>query len=134
MYRGTGRSSHALYRAIQKVERKAKYGNRKVELDGETFDSMKEANRWAELKLMERAGEIHELQRQVPYVLIPTQRDENGRVIEREVKYIADFTYRVLDNGRLKLIVEDTKGMKTREYVIKRKLMLYRYGLRIREV
>ena len=93
---------------------------------------MKEYSRWQELKLMQRAGEIYELQRQVPFVLIPTQRGEDGKVIEREVKYIADFTYRNVKDGRI--VVEDTKGMKTREYIIKRKLMLYRHGIRIVEV
>ena len=81
---------------------------------------------------MERAGEIYELKRQVPFVLIPTQKDEAGRVIEREVKYIADFTYR--DRRDNRLVVEDTKGMKTREYILKRKMMLYRHGIRIQEV
>ena len=67
----------------------------------------------------------------MPFVLIPTQK-ENGKVIEREVRYIADFTYRDMKDHRL--VVEDTKGMKTREYIIKRKLMLYRLGIRIQEV
>ena len=97
-----------------------------------TFDSVKEFSRWQELKLMERAGEIYELQRQVPFVLIPAQRDENGKLIEREVKYIADFTYRERCGNRL--VVEDTKGLKTREYILKRKMMLYRHGIRIQEV
>lgn len=110
---------------------KSKYGNRKVVTEDGTFDSEKEYRRWRELKLMERAGEIHSLRRQVPYVLIPSQRDENGRVIEREVRYVADFVYREKPN---RLVVEDTKGMKTKEYVIKRKLMLYRLGIRIQEV
>lgn len=108
-----------------------KYGNRKVQtLDG-TFDSLKEARRWQELKLMQRAGEIHDLQRQVPYVLIPTQKDKDGKVIERQTKYIADFVYRDKD---YRLVVEDTKGMKTDVYKIKKKLMLYRHGIIIREV
>lgn len=97
-----------------------------------TFDSVKEFSRWQELKLMERAGEIYELRRQVPFILIPAQRDENGKLIEREVKYIADFTYRERCGNRL--VVEDTKGLKTREYIIKRKLMMYRLGIRIQEV
>lgn len=109
-----------------------KYRNRKTELDGETFDSSKEATRWAELRLMERAGEIYELRRQVPFILIPTQRDENGKLLEKQVKYIADFTYR--DSKTHKLVVEDTKGMRTEKYTIKRKLMLYRLGIRIVEV
>ena len=108
-----------------------KYKNKKVETEDGTFDSVKEFSRWQELKLLQRAGEIYDLKRQVPFVLIPTQRDDRGKVIERDVKYIADFTYR---NKEYKLIVEDTKGMKTKEYIIKRKLMLYRNGIRIQEV
>ena len=109
-----------------------KYGNRKVETEDGTFDSVKEYSRWQELKLMERAGEIYELQRQVPFVVIPAQRDDRGKLVEREVKYIADFTYRERCGNRL--VVEDTKGLKTREYIIKRKLMMYRLGIRISEV
>lgn len=93
---------------------------------------MKEFRRWQELKLLERAGEIADLHRQVPFLLIPAQRDANGRVIEREVKYIADFCY--VDMRALERVVEDTKGVRTKEYVIKRKLMLRTYGIRIREV
>ena len=132
MYRGSAGSLKAVHRALREVEKRAKYGNRKVELDGETFDSVKEYSRWQELKLMERAGEIYELQRQVPFVVIPAQRDDRGKLVEREVKYIADFTYREKCGNRL--VVEDTKGMKTREYILKRKMMLYRLGIRIQEV
>ena len=76
---------------------------------------------------------IKNLRRQVPYVLIPTQRDGKGRVIEREVKYIADFVYPD-SNGAT--VVEDakSKATKTKEYILKRKLLLYRYGLQIVEV
>jgi len=110
----------------------AKYHNHKVTVDGIQFDSKKEANRWCELKLLERAGEIYDLQRQVPFVVIPAQYDRNGKLLEREVKYIADFVYKV--KGSLTRTVEDTKGLKTPEYIIKRKLMLYRNGIRIKEV
>ena len=109
-----------------------KYHNRKIEIDGITFDSAKEARRWQELKLLERAGEIYDLQRQVPFIVIPAQRDEKGKLIEREVKYIADFTYK--EKGSLIRTVEDAKGIRTKEYIIKRKLMLHRFGLRIKEV
>ena len=111
----------------------SKYGNRKTEFDGILFDSQKEARRWAELKLLERAGEICELQRQVKYVVIPTQRDEvTGKLLEKEASYIADFVYR--DRKTYKLVVEDTKGFRTEAYKLKRKLMLYRHGIVIREV
>lgn len=121
--------------------RKNKYNARKVKVDGIVFDSRKEADRWRELKLLERAGKITELKRQVKFTLIPTQRkfcceiDKSGRfkkgeVLERPAVYIADFTY--MQDG--KYVVEDTKGVKTPEYVIKRKLMLFLQGIRIREV
>lgn len=107
----------------------SKYGNRKVALDGFKFDSAHEANRYQQLKLMERAGRIANLRLQVPFELIPAQRVD-GKVVERNVKYIADFTY--TKDGRL--IVEDAKGFRTAEYKLKRKLMLYFHGIRIQEV
>ena len=106
-----------------------KFGNRKTEIDGHVFDSKKEGKRYAELRLMERAGEISGLQIQVPFVLIPAQKDEKGRVIERAVTYVADFVY----NKGGKLIVEDTKGYKTDIYRLKRKLMLWVHKIRILE-
>lgn len=106
-----------------------KYHNHKVTIGGETFDSRKEANRFTELCLLQRAGKISNLQRQVRYILVPAQYDENGRLLERNVSYVADFVYK--ENGQL--VVEDTKGMKTDVYIVKRKLMLERYKVRIRE-
>lgn len=108
---------------------KSKYGSRKVTIDGVTYDSLKEYHRFCDLKLMQRAGIITGLQRQVKYELIPTQRI-NGKVIERPVNYYADFVYK-MDR---QLVVEDVKGYKTPEYVIKRKLMLSVYGIQIHEV
>ena len=110
---------------------KTKYGNKKVIVDGIAFDSKKEANRWCELKLMEKAGIISDLERQVEYELIPSQRI-NGKVVERACAYIADFRYK--QNGEV--IVEDTKSpaTRTKDYIIKRKLLLWRYGIRIKEV
>ena len=109
-----------------------KYHARKCQLDNMTFDSIAEARRWQELRYLTRAGIINDVRRQVPFVLIPAQKDETGRVIERAVVYRADFVY--TEDG--KTVVEDVKSeaTKTREYVIKRKLMLYRYGIRIKEV
>lgn len=122
--------------------RKSKYGAEKVTIDGITFDSKKEANRYRELKILEKIGEITNLQMQVKYVLIPAQREPDtvgkrggiikGKLIEREVSYIADFVYRDIKTGAW--VIEDTKGMRTHEYIIKRKLMLYRHGIRIKEV
>ena len=110
----------------------SKYGNQKTTLDGITFDSRKEANRWAELKLLERAGKITFLQRQVSFVLVPKQvRD--GKMIERPVVYKADFAYKD-ETGRD--VVEDvkSKATKTQVYILKRKLMLWEYGIEVREV
>lgn len=95
------------------------------------FDSKKEYNRWLYLKSEEEKGRITNLQRQVPFEVIPQQRDEFGKVIERAAKYVADFVYGDNDN---QLVVEDTKGFKTSDYIIKRKLMLFRFGIRIHEV
>ena len=106
-----------------------KYGNRKTLFHGITFDSRREAQRYAELLLLLRAGHISNLRRQVPFELLPSQK-RNGKVIERPVKYVADFVY--IENGQE--VVEDAKGMRTKEYVIKRKLMLWQYGIQIREV
>lgn len=106
-----------------------KYHAKKTELDGITFDSRKEAQRYAELKLLERSGAIHNLQRQVRYELIPAQK-KDGKTIERACHYIADFVYE--DNG--KTVVEDVKGYRTKEYVLKRKLMLQVHGIEVREV
>ena len=107
-----------------------KYHNKQTEIDGIVFDSRKEAMRWHELKLMERAGLISDLRRQVPFSLIPNLKDSSGRVIERAVKYIADFCY--IQDGVA--VVEDVKGLRTREYVLKRKMMLYFHGIRVKEI
>ena len=101
-----------------------KYGNVKtVTSDGIKHDSIKEANRWCELKLLERAGLIQDLQRQVKYELIPKQDGE------RPVYYIADFVY--CENG--KKVVEDVKGCRTEVYKLKKKMMLYFHGISIKE-
>lgn len=119
---------------------KSKYHNRKITRDGMTFDSIKEYRRFCELSLLEKAGAITNLQRQVKFVLIPAQREpdtigkrggvKKGKVIEKECAYIADFVYE--ENG--KTIVEDTKGFRTADYIIKRKLMLYIHGIKIKEI
>lgn len=120
----------------------SKYKNHKVEVDGIIFDSKKEARRYQELKLAEKAGAIGDLKRQVRFELIPAQREPDqrgpkggtikGKIIERKVEYVADFVYTDLQDG--KTVVEDTKGLRTPEYIVKRKLMLYVHGIRIREV
>ena len=119
-------------RQIGKQKRKqSKYRSERITIDGETFDSRREARHWAELRMLERSGEISVLRRQVGFELIPPQKDGSGKLIERSVTYVADFDYK---DGEGHHIVEDTKGFRTKEYIIKRKLMLYVYGIRIREV
>lgn len=106
-----------------------KYHSRKITKDGMTFDSVKEYRRFCELSLLERAGTIADLKRQVKFELIPSQRVD-GKVVERPCNYVADFVYR--EGG--KTVVEDTKGFRTKDYIIKRKLMLQVHGIRITEV
>ncbi len=107
---------------------RSKYGAKKVTVNGITFDSKKEAKRYEELCLLEKVGKVSNLETQVKFELIPSQRID-GKVVERAVHYKADFAY--LENGQK--IVEDTKGFKTPEYIIKRKLMLYVHGIRVKE-
>ena len=94
------------------------------------YASRKDHRRANELKLMQRAGLIANLREQVSYELIPAQRGADGKLIERACSYIADFVY-TDKNGNT--IVEDTKGMRTDVYRIKRKLMLYVHGIRVTE-
>jgi hypothetical protein len=122
---------------------KNKYGARKRIINGEAFDSIKEAKRYQELLLLEKAGHIRNLERQPAFGLIPAQYEcfarygksgkrlkDGKKCIENSVKYIADFSY-IKDD---ELVVEDTKGFRTKDYIIKRKLMLWIYGIKIREV
>lgn len=104
------------------MPRPPKYGNRKTVVDGITFDSAKEAKRYGELKVLQRAGEITslELQPRFPIVI-------NGVKV---CTYVADFYY-VDEIGSL--VVEDCKGFKTREYILKRKLMKAVHGIDILE-
>ncbi len=111
------------------IPTKTKYKNDKVVVDGISYDSRKEANRYQELLILEKLGEITELKRQVSFKLLPTQKI-NGKVVERSVNYVADFTYLDADG---QYIVEDTKGFKTKDYIMKRKLMLYIHGIKITE-
>lgn len=111
------------------MRRPTKYGNRKVTVSGEEFDSHKEARRYGELVLLQRAGHISGLQRQVRFELIPSQYVD-GKCVERAVHYVADFVYD--ESGRR--VVEDTKGYRTKDYILKRKLMLWVHQIRIKEV
>lgn len=122
----------------------SKYHARKVTRGGRTFDSAKEARRFGELSLLQRAGEISDLRCQVKYILIPAQREPDtvgkrggtikGKLLEREVSYYADFVYK--QNGVE--IVEDVKGYRDSTayalFTVKRKLMLWVHGIKIKEV
>jgi hypothetical protein CLOST_1536 len=97
-----------------------KYSNQKVVIDNIKFDSKKEANRYLELKIIEKAGEISCLELQKSFLLVEKQKDE------RAVTYKSDFVY--YDNKKQRWIAEDVKGYKTKEYIIKRKLFKSIYG------
>lgn len=107
----------------------SKYHNKKVKVDGILFDSKKEARRYAELQLLERAGKIQNLRRQVKFQLIPAQRDAQGKYV-RPVYYVADFVY----SDHRGVVAEDAKGYRTDLYKLKKKLMLYVHHLEIVEV
>ena len=122
-----------------------KYYNIKTKAsDGSVFDSRKEARRYSQLLLLLKAGEITNLQRQVEYELIPNQYEtyerysksgkrlkDGKRLVERKVVYVADFVYKDKSGA---VIVEDTKGVRTKDYILKRKLMLYVHSIKISEV
>ncbi len=120
----------------------SKYRNKKVTYNGMEFDSGKERDRYFELEVMQRAGQIKNLRRQVTFELIPYQKvlvpvfgGGTRCVTEKAVRYIADFVYE--DKSTDRTIVEDVKSPITRkqpEYIIKRKLMLERYKIAIKEV
>lgn len=123
--------------------KKSKYHSKKINRNGITYDSKKEYRRHSELLLLEKAGAITDLQTQVKFVLIPAQYEtferygkkgqrlkDGQRCIEKECSYIADFVY--MQDG--KKVVEDTKGFRTKDYIIKRKLMMWVHGISIKEV
>lgn len=106
-----------------------KYGARKTTLDGITFDSAREASRWGQLVLLQRLGKIRDLERQVPFTLCPAEDGPDGKRL-RELKYIADFAY-IDEKG---YHVEDSKGFRTKEYKLKKRLMWHLYGIEVEEV
>lgn len=126
----------------------SKYNAKKVKVGNIEFDSQKEAKRYAELQFLLEQGKIKELEIQKEFVLIPTQREpdvigkrggvKKGKVIEQSVKYVADFVY--IDTETGETVVEDVKGFRDKasagiaKYIIKRKMMLYFYGIRIKEI
>ena len=117
---------------IRIQKRHNKYGNHKVVIDGIRFDSKKEGRRYAELKLMEKAGEIKDLELQKPYVILPSFFDKQGNR-QTAVKYVADFVYVDKDGNT---VIEDVKSPATRKdrvYRLKKKMMAYN-GYEITEV
>ncbi len=106
------------------MKRRSKYGNTKTVVDGITFASKAEAKRYGELKLLERAGEIRNLELQPKFALV-------GLGATKVCSYRADFSYRYT-NGPL--VVEDVKGMKTPVYRLKAKLFRDNFGFSITEV
>lgn len=122
-----------------------KYNATKVTIDGHTFDSKKESNRYLELKLLERGKVISDLRMQVEFELLPNQYatekryGKNGKplkdkkvLLERRVVYRADFVYTLNETGET--VVEDVKGIRLPEYILKRKMFLYKYGIPIHEI
>ena len=122
-----------------------KYNASKCVVDGITFDSRKEAKRYCELKLLEKGNVIRDLRLQVEFELLPNQYatekryGKNGKplkdkkvLLERRVVYRADFVY--ILNETNETVIEDVKGIRLPEYILKRKLFLYRYGVPIKEV
>ena len=128
------------------MEEMSKYHNKKIMVDNIEFDSAKEAKHYKKLKEQEQAGKIKDLRLQVKYELIPKQVEvkeryskKTGKRIKDDVKtlelpvyYIADFVY--TDVEKNEVVVVDTKGFRTPDYIIKRKLMLYIHGIKINEV
>jgi len=111
------------------IFKESKYHNKKCEYKGIKFDSLKEMNYYKKLELLQNYGKISELKRQVPFVLIETFKLEDKTY--RQTKYIADFVYKDEDG---KYHVVDTKGFRTPEYKLKKKLMAWKYGIEIEEV
>lgn len=109
-----------------------KYNAKKVRIDGIEFDSRKEAQRYRELKTLEKEGLIKELRLQVPYEVVPKQ-GYKGKTV-RSVKYVADFVY--IRDGEI--VAEDVKGLKEGAaynlFVVKKKLMLLNYGIFVEEI
>ncbi len=104
--------------------RRNKYNARKTKRDGILFDSKLEANRYTELQLLARAGQIKDIELQPEFELIPAYRRRDGKRI-RATKYRADFRY--YDCMQMRFVVEDVKGMETAVFKIKRKLLEWRY-------
>lgn len=134
---------------IAKESKRSKYNAKKCQYKGIVFDSQHEMLRYQQLEDMLKSGAIRNLELQKKYELIPAQYDPDSPVeyyskgpkkgqekprpvLERPCYYIADFVY--YDNKEKRIVVEDAKGMRTKEYQIKKKLLLYVHKIKIREV
>lgn len=131
----TDKLTSAEYRQQTAKPKRSKYGNRKTVVDGITFDSKREAERWLYLRAREEAGEISHLERQPIFklsvgdrpVLIRSKGYPNGR----QAKYAADFAY--FDGDRR--IIEDAKGHRTRDFILKKAIVEAMYpAIRVVEV
>lgn len=110
----------------ENLEKKSKYSSTKTDIDGIRFDSKKEAEFYAELKLREKVGEITHLRLQPRYLLQEAFKHDGKQY--REMESVADFEY--IESGVT--VVVDVKGFRTAVYMIKRKLFLYRYGDKVK--
>lgn len=108
-----------------------KYRNQKVTIDGITFQSLKEGGRYRVLKLLVKAKEIKDLELQKKFELQPAYTNANGKRI-RAINYLADFYY--YDNKLGCYVVEDVKGFRTKEYLLKKKMFEYKYNAIIKEL
>ena len=118
-----------------------KYRNKRVEYEGIVFDSLKEKRRYCQLQILEKNGIISDLRLQVPFELIPAIYEDEivqlktkvkikKKCVQRATTYVADFVY--MQDG--KMIVEDTKGFRTKEYELKKKMMRAFLGIEIKEI
>ena len=121
---------------------RSKYGNKKAKANGRVFDSRTEISRYYTLQVLEKAGEISELRMQVPFEIIPaiyetvevqlkTKVKQVQKLVQRATHYMADFVYKDKDGN---MVVEDSKGFRTKEYLLKKKMMRAFLGITIKEV
>lgn len=121
---------------------RSKYGNKKAKANGKVFDSRQERSRYYTLQVLEKAGEISDLRMQVPFEIIPaiyetvevqlkTKTKQVQKLVQRAAHYVADFVYKDKDGN---MVVEDSKGFRTPEYLLKKKMMRAFLGITIKEV
>lgn len=121
---------------------RSKYGNKKAKASGKVFDSRTERSRYYTLQVLEKAGEISDLRLQVPFEVIPaiyetvevqlkTKVKQVRKLVQRATHYVADFVYKDKDGN---VVVEDSKGFRTKEYLLKKKMMRAFLGITIKEV